>query len=66
MDPLPAGKVREGPLYPNGGHLKDLRQVRDLLYQIQRPGIAPVVSDFVPCSTHFIQSSLLFIVDIPS
>ncbi|GJJ13258.1 hypothetical protein Clacol_007509 [Clathrus columnatus] len=41
IDPLPAGKDREGALYPNGAHLKDLREVREILYQIQRPGIAP-------------------------
>lgn len=28
-------------LYPDGAHLTDLKQVRELLYKMQRPGIAP-------------------------
>ncbi|KAJ7625839.1 Clavaminate synthase-like protein [Roridomyces roridus] len=39
--PLPAGANREGALYPDGAHLKDLKEVRDLLYKMQRPAIAP-------------------------
>ncbi|KAF8193869.1 hypothetical protein K438DRAFT_1588706 [Mycena galopus ATCC 62051] len=41
IDPLPAGAVREGALYPDGAHLTDLQEVRDLLYRMQRPAIAP-------------------------
>ncbi|KAK1224432.1 hypothetical protein PQX77_012654 [Marasmius sp. AFHP31] len=41
VDPLPAGSKKEGALYPDGVHLKDLKEVRDLLYQMQRPAIAP-------------------------
>ncbi|KAA1477211.1 Clavaminate synthase-like protein [Dentipellis sp. KUC8613] len=39
--PLPDGAEREGALYPDGAHLKDLKSVRELLYQMQRPSIAP-------------------------
>ncbi|KAJ7131163.1 Clavaminate synthase-like protein [Mycena epipterygia] len=38
---LPDGAAREGALYPDGAHLTDLREVRDLLYTMQRPAIAP-------------------------
>ncbi|EJC98795.1 Clavaminate synthase-like protein [Fomitiporia mediterranea MF3/22] len=41
IDPLPEGAKREGALYPNGAHLKDLKDVRDLLYRMQRPAITP-------------------------
>ena len=44
IDPLPAGASREGALYPDGAHLTDLAEVRDLLYKMQRPAIAPSVS----------------------
>jgi len=52
IDPLPAGKAEEGALYPKGAHLTDLEEIRDLLYKMQRPGIAPNVclespSDFL-------------------
>lgn len=40
IDPLPAGVSREGALYPDGEHIKDLKTVRDLLYKMQRPAIA--------------------------
>lgn len=43
VDPLPAGVKREGALYPDGAHLKDLRQVREIIYKMQRPAIAPEV-----------------------
>jgi len=39
--PLPEGADKEGALYPDGAHLSDLKQVRDLIYSMQRPGIAP-------------------------
>jgi len=41
VDPLPAGAKREGALYPDGAHIKDLKEVRDILYKMQRPAIAP-------------------------
>ena len=47
IDPLPVGARREGALYPDGAHLTDLKEIRDLLYEMQRPGIAPHVSQFL-------------------
>lgn len=44
VDPLPEGKSKEGALYPDGAHLKDIVEVRRILYEMQRPGIAPNVS----------------------
>jgi len=44
IDPIPEGKSKGGALYPDGAHLKDLAEVRQLMYDIQRPGIAPGVS----------------------
>ncbi|RDB19383.1 hypothetical protein Hypma_013451 [Hypsizygus marmoreus] len=41
IDPLPEGAKREGALYPDGAHITDLKEVRDLLYKMQRPAIAP-------------------------
>ncbi|KAH7874395.1 hypothetical protein F5879DRAFT_291920 [Lentinula edodes] len=41
VDPLPAGASRDGALYPDGAHITDLKEVRDLLYKMQRPAIAP-------------------------
>ncbi|PCH34415.1 Clavaminate synthase-like protein [Wolfiporia cocos MD-104 SS10] len=41
VDPLLDGAKREGALYPDGAHLTDLQEVRDLLYRMQRPAIAP-------------------------
>ena len=45
--PLPGGVKREGALFPDGTHLKDLGEVRSLLYKIQRPAIAPPVGLFI-------------------
>jgi hypothetical protein len=39
--PLPTGASREGALYPDGATITDLKEVRDILYKMQRPGIAP-------------------------
>lgn len=39
--PLPEGADRLVALYPDGAHLTDLKEVRKLLYKMQRPGIAP-------------------------
>ncbi|KIY50424.1 Clavaminate synthase-like protein [Fistulina hepatica ATCC 64428] len=41
VNPLPAGAKREGALYADGAHITDLKEVRDLLYKMQRPAIAP-------------------------
>jgi len=41
VDPLPSGASREGALYPDGVHITDLKEVRELLYKMQRPAIAP-------------------------
>ncbi|KAG9014010.1 hypothetical protein FRB94_000207 [Tulasnella sp. JGI-2019a] len=42
IDPLPAGATkRDGALYPEGAHLTDLKEVRDIIYKMQRPAIAP-------------------------
>ncbi|KAE9394490.1 Clavaminate synthase-like protein [Gymnopus androsaceus JB14] len=42
ISPLPNGIVREeGDMYPDGAHITKLKDVRDLLYKMQRPGIAP-------------------------
>ncbi|KAA1477207.1 Clavaminate synthase-like protein [Dentipellis sp. KUC8613] len=41
--PLPAGAKRDGALYPDGAHIKDLKTVRELLYKMQRPAIAPTL-----------------------
>ncbi|KAJ7694312.1 hypothetical protein B0H14DRAFT_2206085, partial [Mycena olivaceomarginata] len=41
IDSLPEGAVREAALYPDGAHLTDLKEVRDLLYTMQRPAIVP-------------------------
>jgi hypothetical protein len=43
IDSLPEGAAREAALYPDGAHLTDLKEVRDLLYTMQRPAIAPHV-----------------------
>jgi alpha-ketoglutarate-dependent taurine dioxygenase len=42
IDPLPAGATMDAnTLYPQGAHLTDIKEVRDLVYSIQRPAIAP-------------------------
>jgi xanthine dioxygenase len=58
IDPLPEGASRDGALYPDGAHLTDLKEVRGLLYKMQRPAIAPNVRSscsFPPvslCTSH--------------
>ncbi|KAK0548905.1 hypothetical protein OC846_002511 [Tilletia horrida] len=40
--PLPENKeASTDALYPQGAHLTDLKEVRDLVYRLQRPAIAP-------------------------
>ncbi|KAG5642011.1 hypothetical protein DXG03_003783 [Asterophora parasitica] len=41
VDALPEGAKREGALFPDGAHVTDLKEVRDLLYRMQRPAISP-------------------------
>ncbi|KAF8896945.1 hypothetical protein CPB85DRAFT_1229516 [Mucidula mucida] len=41
VDALPEGASKLGALYPDGTHLTDLKEVRELLYKMQRPAIAP-------------------------
>ncbi|GJN87624.1 hypothetical protein Rhopal_000579-T1 [Rhodotorula paludigena] len=42
IDPLPSSATRtDSTLYPDGAHLTDLVEVRELMYRMQRPGIAP-------------------------
>ena len=56
--PLPAGASREGALFPSGTHLTDLKEVRDLLYKMQRPAIAPNVSTSPQLNEHCHTSSM--------
>ncbi|KAJ7892065.1 WD40-repeat-containing domain protein [Mycena olivaceomarginata] len=51
IDSLPEGAAREAALYSDGAHLTDLKEVRDLLYTMQRPAIAPHVSSLLPLSS---------------
>lgn len=40
--PIPSSSTATfDALYPEGTHLKDLKKVRDLVYNLQRPAIAP-------------------------
>lgn len=42
IDALPPTATRtESALFPDGAHITDLQEARDLLYKLQRPGIAP-------------------------
>jgi len=44
IDPVPEGSTnlpKEEELYPEGGELTDLKTVREILYKMQRPAIAP-------------------------
>lgn len=44
IEPVPAttDSARDASaLYPDGGTISDLETVRDVLYKLQRPGIAP-------------------------
>ncbi|KAF8551787.1 Clavaminate synthase-like protein [Imleria badia] len=41
VKPLPAGAKHDNALYPDGVHIKHLAKVRELLYKMLRPGIAP-------------------------
>jgi len=37
LDPVPENARREGVLYPNGAHITDLKEVRKLCHEMQRP-----------------------------
>ncbi|GAA98521.1 uncharacterized protein L969DRAFT_50251 [Mixia osmundae IAM 14324] len=39
--PLPAGVDPSGQILPEGGIISDLKETRELLFKMQRPGIAP-------------------------
>ncbi|KAF7302305.1 Alpha-ketoglutarate-dependent xanthine dioxygenase [Mycena indigotica] len=52
IDPLPPQVSRDTALYPNGANITDLKQVRELLYQMQRPAIAPSVCDYLFVYAH--------------
>lgn len=67
IDRLPEGASREGSLYPDGAHITDLKEVRDLLYKMQRPAIAPTVriSPLFP-PTHLIDDDPMFIAGVPA
>jgi len=44
ITPIPDGKREDAgndALYPNGAHITDLKTVRDLVYELQRPSISP-------------------------
>jgi xanthine dioxygenase len=59
VDPLPASAKRDGALYPDGAHLKDLKEVRELLYNMQRPGIAPPVRLTAVFISHNVYSQII-------
>ena len=69
VDPLPEGASRQGTLYPNGAHIKDLKEVRDLLYKMQRPAIAPSVRALFVLSSLFwtrAHSATFIVVGVPA
>jgi alpha-ketoglutarate-dependent taurine dioxygenase len=41
VEPLPEGAKREGALYPDGAEISDLKELRELMFKMQRPAIAP-------------------------
>ncbi|KAJ7687601.1 hypothetical protein B0H17DRAFT_1136152 [Mycena rosella] len=42
---LPAGAKRDGALFPDGTHLTNPTEIRELSYTMQRPAIAPSVGE---------------------
>ena len=44
VEPLSSGASRENALYPDGAVLTDLKEIREIVYKMNRPGIAPKVS----------------------
>jgi xanthine dioxygenase len=61
VDPLPQGASRQGALYPNGANIKDLKEVRDLLYKMQRPAIAPSPCSICPLISFLDTCSLRYV-----
>lgn len=43
INPVPDSIHSTNALYPEGAHITDLQEVRDLLYKMQRPAISPQV-----------------------
>ncbi|EGG07641.1 uncharacterized protein MELLADRAFT_71644 [Melampsora larici-populina 98AG31] len=42
IDPIPSNQSTQSTeLYPEGGRIEDLKKVREILYDFQRPGISP-------------------------
>ncbi|KAJ2917854.1 hypothetical protein MD484_g2551, partial [Candolleomyces efflorescens] len=41
VDPLPSTTTERKGRYPEGGHITDLKEIRAILQEMQRPGIAP-------------------------
>jgi alpha-ketoglutarate-dependent taurine dioxygenase len=42
IDPVPSSKEADSKaLYPQGAHLTDIGEVRQLVYKLQRPAVAP-------------------------
>ncbi|KAG2022641.1 taurine catabolism dioxygenase TauD [Coprinopsis cinerea AmutBmut pab1-1] len=44
VEAIPYDQRSERDVYPDGGHITDLNEIREVLYKMQRPGIAPKVS----------------------
>jgi alpha-ketoglutarate-dependent taurine dioxygenase len=59
VDPLPEGASRDGALYPDGAHITDLKEVRDIFYKMQRPAIDPKVRSITSSRTEHSLVSLL-------
>jgi hypothetical protein len=62
---LPSGASREGAPYPGGTSITDLKEARDLINKMNRPGIAPKVL-FRAQSQVLVWSIFQMIVCIPS
>ncbi|KAK7040213.1 hypothetical protein VNI00_010019 [Paramarasmius palmivorus] len=41
IEPISREDREENTLYPNGAHLTDLREIRELVHKMERPGITP-------------------------
>lgn len=41
IDPIQSDQIKSNQLYPEGGIIEDLKKVREILYDFQRPGISP-------------------------
>jgi hypothetical protein len=66
ITPIPDGKREDagnGALYPDGAHITDLKKVRDLVYELQRPSISPEVR--LPPLYSIVASNLSIALSIP-